>query len=357
MIYSDTLMWKELNEYETVFRNAEKNEKKWSEVAAEIERRGLTDFVGAARGTSDHALVFFKYLAEIFTPFTVGLAACSTLTKYGGAANYGKSVVLGVSQSGRAADVLAIVNRAKADGGLTIALTNDEESPLAKAADFHFCLAAGAEKSVAATKTFTAQCYLLLQFVAALSKNELLINALVRIPSLAERSRTSLGRISDELSDRLTEEKDGFLLARGISYALALEGALKLQETSYMRMKGYADSDFLHGPMAMIDQGTKVIAFAPAIGFVQADAESERREELAELYSKLKNQGAELEIVTTSGEYAPFGKIHLLEGGENEVETFFVLALLLQMTACKTACKKGGNPDSPRALNKVTVTK
>lgn len=357
MIYSDTLMWKELNEYEAVFRNAEKNKGKWEAVAEEIARRGVTHLIGAARGTSDHALVFFKYLAEIFTPYTVGLAACSTLTKYGGAARYGDSVVLGVSQSGRAADVLAIVNRAKADGGLTIALTNDEESPLAKAADFHFCLAAGAEKSVAATKTFTAQCYLLLQFAAALSDSPLLRSALARIPACAEQSRASLEALSDRLSDRLKGEKDGFLLARGISYALALEGALKLQETSYMRMKGYADSDFLHGPMAMVERGTKILAFAPAIGFVQADAESERREELAELYSKLKNQGAELEIVSTSGEYAPFGELYRLEGGENEVETFFLLALLVQMTACKTACKKGGNPDSPRALHKVTVTK
>ena len=146
MNYRDTLMWKELNEYGAVFQNAEKNGAQWSEVAAEMKRRGISHLIGAARGTSDHALVFLKYLTEIFTPYTVGFAACSTLTKYGGAADYGKALVIGVSQSGKAADVLAVVKKAKEDGALTVTLTNDAESPLAKAADYHFCLHAGEEK-------------------------------------------------------------------------------------------------------------------------------------------------------------------------------------------------------------------
>lgn len=357
MNYRDTLMWKELNEYGAVFQNAEKNGAQWSEVAAEMKRRGISHLIGAARGTSDHALVFLKYLTEIFTPYTVGFAACSTLTKYGGAADYGKALVIGGSQSGKAADVLAVIKKAKEDGALTVTLTNDAESPLAKAADYHFCLHAGEEKSVAATKTFTAQCYLLLQFVAALSDSPVPAQALAAIPAVIENNRAEIESASDRLSDALKDVREGILLARGISYALALEGTLKLQETSYVRMKGYADSDFLHGPMAMVEPGLKVIALAPAIGFVDADRENERREELADLFSRLKNQGASLDIISTSKEFLPFGNVCALEGGANEVETYFVLALLIQMTACKTSCKKGGNPDAPRALRKVTVTK
>lgn len=355
MDYRKTLMWKELNEYGAAIAAARENRERFEELAREIERRGVCGFVGAARGTSDHALVLFKYLTEIFSPYTVGLAACSTVTKYGGKVNYGKHAVIGVSQSGRAADVLAVIERAKADGALTIAITNDEKSPLALAADHSFCLRAGEEKSVAATKTFTAQCYLLMQLAAAVSGSETLLNALDAIPSSIERNREAIERISDELSDVMKDAEDGFILARGLTYALALEGALKLQETSYIRMKGYADSDFMHGPMAMVGQGTKIIALAPAMGLAGEELERERVKELRALYAKLKAQGASLEIVSPDEVYAESGRVHLL-GGENEAVSFFSLALLLQMTACKTSCKRGNDPDSPRALNKVTVT-
>lgn len=355
MNYESTLMWKELNEYGKVFEHARQNMETWRAAAEEIKGR-TCGFVGAARGTSDHALVFFKYLAEIFTPYPVGFAACSTLTKYGGKVNFAHSAVLGVSQSGKAADVLSVIEKAKADGGVTVSITNDETSPLAKAASYHIFLGAGEEKSVAATKTFTAQCVALLQCAAVLSGEPVLFEALERLPSVISENLPALHSISDELSDTLKETSDGFLLSRGISYALALEGSLKLQETSYVRMKGYADSDFLHGPMAMIGEGTKVLALAPALGFTKAQSE-ERKEELLGVFSKLQKQGAALEIVTNERGYEPFGKVHFLRGGRNELETYFLLALLIQMTACKTSCKKGIDPDAPRALSKVTVTK
>ncbi len=147
------------------------------------------------------------------------------------------------------------------------------------------------------------------------------------------------------------------MLARGISYALSLEATLKLQETCYYKMKGYAYSDFQHGPMAMVGQGTPILFFAPRIGFVDKAKEDAHTAEVKAMIDKMKSFGAKVVILTDGGDYGEYDNVFALNRSESEVTGMFSLTMLAQLLACKLSAAIGNNPDSPRALNKVTITK
>lgn len=355
MQYIDTLMWKELNETPRVLRGImPENEAVMAALVREVREKNVRNVTGAARGTSDHALTFFKYATEILTDMKVGLAACSTVTMYDGLVNYGDNLVIGVSQSGRAADVLAVLERAKAQGAVTVAVTNNTESPMAKAAKYHLYCACGEEKSVAATKTFSAQVFLLLWLAARLADNGEVLARLPKVGDGLQARAEALGKAADAAVPFVKDIQNGFILSRGLTYALALESTLKLQETSYIMMKGYAESDFQHGPMAMVGDGTPVIVYAPKIGFGTPSQEENRRADFAKMLTKLAELKAEVLVVSDDDVYPGAIKI---EGAGSELFTVFDLALFAQMLACKVSCAVGNNPDSPRALKKVTVTK
>lgn len=357
MEYQNTLMWKELSETADVLsRIGESNAATLQKAVREVREKGIRNITGAARGTSDHALIYFKYLIEVFSPYKVALAACSAVTVYDGQVNYGDNLVVGVSQSGKAADVIAVLERAKSQGAVTVAITNNADSPMAKAAKYHLYCGAGPELSVAATKTFSAQAYLLACLAAALSDNKVLADAVSRIPEYTKSGFELVSQQSEKLADKLSDIRDGFVLARGISYALALESTLKLQETSYLLMKGYAESDFQHGPMAMVGEHTPIIIYAPVIGFASEPQEQAHRATFAAAIERLGGFGADVYVVTNSDK---FDTDNVFSIGEEVPEplAFFRLALLAQMLACRISCKRGNNPDSPRALNKVTITK
>ena len=137
--------------------------------AEAIKARGVKQIVVAARGSSDNACNYFKYLCEIYAGIPVSSAAPSVITLYDGALDLSQTAVIGVSQSGAAADVIAVVERARSQGGITAAITNNKDSALAKAAEYSVFMDVGEEKSVAATKTFTAQMYMLAKIADALS--------------------------------------------------------------------------------------------------------------------------------------------------------------------------------------------
>lgn len=357
--YAETMMWKEISQTPEVFGTIKaKNADIMAELVREIEEKNIRNITGAARGTSDHALIFFKYLMEVFTDLKVGLGACSAVTMYDGKVNYGDNLVVGVSQSGKAADVIAVLERAKSQGAVTLAITNNCDSPMAKVAKYHLCCNAGAEVSVAATKTFSSQAFIMLYLASQISKNKMLIDCLDSLATFVKESFDSVKQQAFNLSNNLKGIKDGFVLARGISYAIALESTLKLQETSYILMKGYAESDFQHGPMAMVGSGTPIIIYVPTLGFVSPELEKNHTAAFRATISRLKGFGGNVFVVTDNNQYddlAPTFNIGKSEYGEPQ--TFFKFALFAQMLACFVSCGIGNNPDSPRALNKVTITK
>lgn len=360
MKYTETLMWKEISETPRVFSEIQSaNEKVMKELTKTIKASTATNFVAVGRGTSDHALIYLKYLLEINSKYTVGLAASSVLTLYKGKTDYSNSIIIGCSQSGKAADVLEVVRRGNEQGAITIAVTNDEESPLAKEAKFHLFCNAGLESSVAATKTFSAQLFLMLWLSSELSDNKENLLILKNLSKEITNVIPQIDALTTKYADKFNYMESGFVLSRGVTYAIALEATLKLQETCYIQMKGYAGSDFYHGPMAMVNEKTPVIIYA---------AENKRNSEIKELVradqikciEKMLSLKAPVLLVTNdcvlAGNYAKCNDA-LINFGLPEEFTMFTFALFAQMFACKISCSIGNNPDAPRALNKVTITK
>jgi len=360
MNYKETIMWKEINETPEIFSHIQQdNAEVMAQLVKAIKGSKASNFVAAARGTSDHALIYFKYLLEINSNYTVGLSAPSVITLYKGKINYANSIVIGCSQSGKAEDVLEVIKKGNEQGAITIGVTNDINSPIAKEAKYHLFCSCGEETSVAATKTFSAELYLLLWLACELAE---LKENLAVLKNLDKEIKHVIPQI-DELTTKYAEKfkfmKSGFVLSRGVTYAIALESTLKLQETCYIQMKGYPGSDFYHGPMAMVNAETPVIVYC-AKNNGDEEMQSIVRADQVKCIEKMLSLGAPVLLVTNdcvlTGKF-PKCNDALINFSFEEEFTMFTFALFAQMLACKISCGIGNNPDSPRALKKVTITK
>lgn len=360
MKHTETLMWKEISETPRIFGEIQQTNKDvMSALVHEIKRGTAKNFVAAARGTSDHALIYFKYVLEVNSEYTVGLSAPSVVTLYKGKINYSNSIVIGCSQSGKAEDVLEVIRKGNEQGAITIAVTNDKESPMAKEAKYHLFCSAGLESSVAATKTFSSQLFILLWLAAELSENKEHLMFLKNLKTEISNVIPQIDVLTTKYADKFKDMKNGFVLSRGLTYPIALEASLKLQETCYIQMKGYAGSDFYHGPMAMVNESTPVIIYC---------AENKGDEEMKGLVradqikcvEKMISLNAPVLLVTNDlllkSRYKKCNDAYIDFSVPEEI-CMFAFALFAQMLACKISCAIGNNPDSPRALNKVTITK
>lgn len=343
------LMWNEiLEEPGTIEKCISNNKPLLSEIVESIRHSGIDMIMIAARGTSDHAAVYAKYVMETTLGIPVALAAPSVFTVYHGSLKLDKTLVIGISQSGKAADVLEVIKSAKATGALTVSITNFPDSPLAMETKYHLDCSAGLEKSVAATKTFLAQITLLAALTAVWSNDEKMLGKLYSIPGEVEQ----IIQASDPMIEKVQRYRymeECFVLARGVNYAIALESALKIQETCYVRAKAYATSDFYHGPYAMIEGGMPVVIFAPS---------GPSLNDVKEMIFKLKESGAELIIVSDLEELRMKGdcSFAIPKAGDDVFSPFYNV-VIAQIFACRLALAKGLNPDSPRCLSKVTITK
>lgn len=352
MEQKQTLMWKELSEAPAILEKLrDKNAAVLSGIAQDSKK--ITNIYTAARGTSDHAMLYLKYLTESTLGIPVASGAPSVVTMYGVKMNFKDSLIVACSQSGKAADVMEIVKEANAQGAVTVAITNDETSPLAKLAKYHLCCYAGEEKSVAATKTFTCQLYLAYLLVHALQGE----SGADTIGAFLQENLSLLDGATDDMAREFSSAQECFILSRGITAAIAFECGLKLQEACYIRARAYHSSDFYHGPMAMISEGTKVILYASSRSLSE-QFDAPHREDYIKCAEKMEELGADLYIITDDRESfkdMKAKKIYVPQAGR-ESEQVFVFALATQMLACKVSCLKNLNPDSPRALKKVTVT-
>ena len=269
------------------------------------------------------------------------------------------SIIIGCSQSGKAADVLEVIRKGNDQGAITIAVTNDKESPMAKEAKFHLWCSAGLESSVAATKTFSSQLFIMLWLAAELSENKEQLLYLKNLHTEIEKVLPQIDAQTTKYADKFKDMKSGFVLSRGLTYPIALEATLKLQETCYIQMKGYAGSDFYHGPMAMVNETTPVIIYC-AENTADAEIKALIRADQIKCIEKMLSLNAPVLLVTNdvllAGKFAKCNDA-LLNFGVSEEVCMFAFALFAQMLACKISCAIGNNPDAPRALNKVTITK
>lgn len=344
-----TLMWKEILEQPVLLHaNVAKNEKAITEILAAIAAKPVQLVAFAGRGTSYHAALYARYLIETYIGVPCTQTLPSVLTIYGGKLQLANALVIGVSQSGRAEDVLEVIHTAKAQGAITVALTNDPASPVAKAAQFHLFCAAGDELSVAATKTFTTEAYTLMQLVARWSGDAGLAEDVALVPGLVE---TAL-QISESVRQKTPHYrfmKEAIMLGRGIAYPIALEASLKLQETCYVGARAFPIAEFHHGPFAVLDRDFPVFVFA---------GKGPAKEVSREMLEKLRTAQPDLTVIGNDPELLALGEtsIRLPDSG-SENAAFFAYAVAAQMFACSLSLARGLNPDAPRNLSKVTITK
>lgn len=215
----------------------------------------------AARGTSDNAAQFGRYLLEISTGIPVSLAAPSVVTLYGGQLNLQDAVVVAISQSGESTDTNIVLKKAKASGAFTTGITNEAGSTLAKLAQHTFLVRAGKERSVAATKTYTGQlmCFYLLAYALGAP---LELEDLQRIADWTEAALKLEKEIS-ERAQRYCLMRHAVCVGRGLNYANSFEFALKLMETCYVVAERFSSADLLHGPIAMLESAFPAFVFCP----------------------------------------------------------------------------------------------
>ncbi|MBE2184615.1 MAG: SIS domain-containing protein [Anaerolineae bacterium] len=299
----------------------------------------------AARGTSDNAARYAQYALGIHARMPVALATPSIHTLYNAAPDLSRALVIGISQSGMAADVTRVVSDARMQGALTLSVTNNPDSPLAKSAEHHIALHAGEEISVAATKTYTAQLTVIAMLVAALANDPVLDADLLRLTEQVTQT-LELAAPVQEFANRNVDLESFAALGRAYNYCTAIETCLKVQELCYVIGQGYSEADFLHGPIAIVKPEFPVIVFAPR-GKSSAN--------FGTLLAKLRERSATTLLITND---AGFGMDTWVRLPNTLPEWLSPIAAVLpgQLFGMYLALAKGNPVDKPKGLSKVTVT-
>jgi len=300
----------------------------WAEaaaVAALVQDRGADRLQVVARGTSGHAAIALKYLAESVLGLPVVIVAPSVVTQLGGSPWSRNDVVLGISQSGASPDIVACIASARSAGASTVAYVNTPQSPLADAAEHSIDLRAGHEKAVAATKSYTATLLALMQLVAALAPRALTWPW----ASLAPEAERLLAPSSEmnELAYRIVSARCVVTLGRGYGYATAREAALKIMETCEVPALAYSTAEFMHGPIAAAGPGTLVLT----TGAVDP-----------EIVKRCRHRGSEVVALPIGAGVGTLGPL-------TDIIPF-------QFLAREAAVLSGKDPDNPTALKKATLT-
>jgi len=317
-------------------------------LADAIQDRGIDHVVIAARGTSDNAARYAQYLLGAANRLVVGLATPSLFTIYRQPPRFGNCLVLGVSQSGKSPDIVSVVAEAKRQGALTAALTNIPASDLGRAAEYVLDLHAGEEKSVAATKTYTAQLAAIALLSACLSGGAARLGMLHQAPQHVAQALAVEERVA-RVAERYCYMESCVTIGRGYNYATAFELALKLKELAYLSAEPASSADFRHGPIAMVESGYAVLLVAPR-GRVFADV---RR-----LAGQLRQRRAELLVISDHRPLLDQAQLALpLEPGQAEWLTPVEAVVPGQLLALQLARCRGCPLDRPRGLSKVTRTR
>jgi len=284
-----------------------------------LEGRKFDMILLAARGSSDNAALFGRYLFEVHLGIPVSLAAPSVWTRFDAKVRYTNCLAVGVSQSGAAPDVAEVISALRADGHTTLGITNTAGSRLTQEAEFSLDLEAGLEKSIAATKTYSASLLSMYELARALG-------APIPAPSdflpgddwMATAEAAAL-----EASGAVVRCTPTFALGRGYGFSTALETSLKLMECALIPAKAYSSADFEHGPKALAGHGSAAISYDGPLKHL----------------SEYGCEVIEAPAVDVPAEIKPF------------YDTIFA-----QWLALAASRARGLDPDGARHLKKVTET-
>lgn len=331
----------EINEIPAVFDRLLANSKIFEEAKTLIGGKKINSVLVLARGTSDNAAFFLKYLIETQIGIPVGLTSPSSVTIYKSQLHFENVLVVAISQSGQSPDLVAYANAAKSAGATLISMTNAVNSPLAKLADLHIDLLAGPEFAVAATKSYAAE--LLSSYLLVMAW----IGRLHSATNISEIAKRVLALNIGDAVEACDIRNEIVILGRGFSYPNAKEAALKIQETNKISVQGLSTADYLHGPISALTQSTQVFFMTP---------DRMPKESMQEAVRKIRESDPKIFWFGLGG-MPESGEIQV--GGSSapdEIIGSIADAILFQRFVLELCVKNGFDPDSPAGLSKVTLT-
>ncbi|MBD8880119.1 SIS domain-containing protein [Rhodanobacter sp. 7MK24] len=339
---SDTLMFREAHESaDVVARQFAANERVVTELADALRAQPPRFIVTCARGSSDHAAAYAKYVFETQLGIVTASASPSVTSVYAAPQQWEGALFIAISQSGKSPDLVRNAQAAKAAGARVVAMVNVEDSPLAQVADTVIPLHAGPERSVAATKSYVAALAAILHLCARWHGDAKLIAALEALP---DALRKSWDADWSALTDGLVDAHNLFVVGRGFGFAVALEAALKFKETCGLHAEAFSAAEVKHGPMALVGPHFPVLCFAQDDGTLEST--------LA-VADEFRGRGAQVLVAAPglSGEgFLP------LASGLPAICTPLLTIQSFYRAASALALRRGFNPDVPPHLNKVTET-
>jgi glucosamine--fructose-6-phosphate aminotransferase (isomerizing) len=345
---TDTNLYREINEQPAAVGNLLSRERQAAAALARaIREAGISHVVIAARGTSDNAARYGQYVLGARNGLTVALATPSLFSIYGRPPGFDGALVVGISQSGRSPDIIAVLAEARRQGALTSVITNTPDSQLARLGDHVIDLGAGEERSVAATKTYTTELAAIALLSATLAGDGHFMAELEAMPEVMAAT-LGMSEMIARIAPRYCYMQRCVVIGRGFNYATAFELALKMKELTYTIVEPYSSADFLHGPMALIEEGFPVIVIAPTGALLG---------KMTEFVDRLGEHGAETILISDDEPLLARARIPLqLPRTTPEWLSPLVTILPGQLLALHLAHERGHDVDAPRSIRKVTET-
>lgn len=309
-----------------------------------FKERGITNIVTMARGTSDNAATVFSFVCPMVTGIKVGKYHPSLTTVYDCDVDMKNTCMVIISQSGMSKDTVAVMEKAIKNGAMTIAVTNNAQSPVAKNCDFHLFMDVEEEKSVAATKTYIGELFALYMLTDALKGD-----FTAGYESLADRIQEILalnGKIAD-VASAIHKRNNFIVLSRGTMLGTGDECALKLTECCYLFNRSYSSANFMHGPLSLLDENANVIMLAPKGNF---------DDEFISMAKRINGLGATLTAFSNIPQVLENAKNAIEMPDADMLEAPVLYGVAVSLLALNTGLAKGLNVDTPRNLNKVTIT-
>lgn len=319
------------------------------QIASAIHKRDIQYVFLAARGTSDNAGRYANYLLGALNGLPLALATPSLFTYYKQPPKLKNALVIGISQSGQSPDIVSVLDEGRRQNCLTLAITNEPKSPLAESSDFVIDIQAGAEKAVAATKTYTTELMSIAMLSTALSGNKKFRDDLGKVAGWMESALGQNDFIAQSVQ-RYRYMDQTIVLGRGFNYATAFEWALKLKELTYVKAEPYSSADFQHGPIAMVESGFPILAVLPG---------GKVFDSMLGMIKRLREEiSAELVVISNNNRALKLAQLPLTISADiPEWLSPLVSILPAQLFAYHLTRAKGYNTEQPRGIRKVTETK
>lgn len=341
--HDKTLMELEAREAPTVVKQQlQLNKEIVHQLAQKVPLDSINLIVTCARGSSDHAAAYAKYLFELMLGIPVVSIGPSIGSIYKRPMNLKNSLFITISQSGKSPDLVSCSEWAKSQGAFVVGLINEQDSPMAEIADLVLPLHAGSEKSVAATKSYIASLSAIAHIASTYSDDLTFTENLYLLPEKLEKS---CQLDWSEATTPLAATDDLMVVGRGVGFGIALEAALKFKETSSIHAEAFSSAELMHGPLALIRKRYPILAFSQ---------DDETGKGVDEIVAALKDKGARVYIAQTGksekGRLPVVEKIHPFLAPVTFIQRFYLMVN-------EIALARGFDPDNPEHLKKVTETK